>query len=116
LKHYLTISSLNDKPFIRIIGKYLRKFGFETGDKIQLEIKHNKIIITNMTEENELFAHRVFVIKSKHKKTGRVSTTHRQSLYPKILQNYCDELNEKYKNYEFFVDEIGRNKQNEADE
>lgn len=68
-----------------------------------------------MTEENELFAHKIYVIKSKHKKTGKVITTHRQSIYPKILQNYCDELNEKHKNYEFFVEETGKDKQNGAD-
>lgn len=50
MKRKLTISELNNRPFIRIIGKYLEKFEFSAGDEIQIDLSQNKIIITNMNK------------------------------------------------------------------
>ena len=54
-KRYLHVSSSleNDVivPFIRIRGKWLRDFGFDIGDKYEVDASFNKLVITN--KEND---------------------------------------------------------------
>ena len=52
----LKISSLRDPrnvsyyPFIRLSGKYLLGFGFKIGDKVNLAIESDRIVITKIAD------------------------------------------------------------------
>ncbi|HSH67507.1 MAG TPA: SymE family type I addiction module toxin [Bacteroidia bacterium] len=37
-------------PFIRIAGQYLKKFGFNTGDTIEIKIETNCIVISKIQQ------------------------------------------------------------------
>ena len=47
----LKISYLNDKPYIRLSGKWLEKSGFNVGDKIKVKVKHKALIIEPKKED-----------------------------------------------------------------
>ena len=48
-----TVSSLNDRPFIRLIGKWLENNGFNKGDKIRL-FYDNEILVLIKIDNNEV--------------------------------------------------------------
>lgn len=53
-----TISGISGRynetfPFIRIAGKWLIRCGFHYGDKIQVAIEHEKLVITKIPERSE---------------------------------------------------------------
>ena len=55
-----TISGISGRynesfPFIRIRGKWLAKAGFNCGDKIQVQVEHERLVITKKLtpEENK---------------------------------------------------------------
>ena len=39
-------------PFIRIRGKWLARVGFNCGDKIQVQVEYERLVIIPMKEEN----------------------------------------------------------------
>ena len=48
-----TVSSLNDRPFIRLTGKWLENNGFNQGDKIRL-FYDNDILVLIKIDNNEV--------------------------------------------------------------
>ena len=48
-----TVSSLNDRPFIRLTGKWLENNGFNKGDKIRL-FYDNEILVLIKIDNNEV--------------------------------------------------------------
>lgn len=48
MRRKLTISKLKNKPFIRIYAKYLRRFGFNEGDVIDVRLSECRIEIRKM--------------------------------------------------------------------
>lgn len=44
-------SNYSHHPFIRIAGKYLREFGFKTGDTVELKLSQGRIEITKLDQE-----------------------------------------------------------------
>ena len=47
-----TNQSFQTVPQIRFDGQWLKALGFSAGDKIKLDCKENRIIITNLSEKN----------------------------------------------------------------
>ena len=52
MKRKLTVYRMQEKPCIRIVADYLGDFGFETGDKVNLTLSENKIVIEKDDESN----------------------------------------------------------------
>ena len=48
-----TVSSLNDRPFIRLTGKWLENNGFNKGDKIRLFYDNNILVLIKI-DNNEV--------------------------------------------------------------
>ena len=48
-----TVSSLNDRPFIRLTGKWLENNGFNKGDKIRL-FYDKEILVLVKIDNNEV--------------------------------------------------------------
>ncbi|MAT59869.1 MAG: hypothetical protein CMF23_17985 [Ignavibacteriae bacterium] len=44
-------SNFKTKPFIRLSGEWLRELGFETGERFQLTVTDNKIILQQINKE-----------------------------------------------------------------
>jgi hypothetical protein len=42
-------NSTRHHPYIRLAGKYLLNFGFKVGDKVQIQMEEQRIIITKLT-------------------------------------------------------------------
>ena len=49
-----TVSSLNNKPFIRLTGKWLEKNGFNKGDKIRLFYDDDILVLTKINDKELL--------------------------------------------------------------
>jgi len=49
-----TVSSLNNKPFIRLTGKWLEEKGFNKGDKIRLFYDNDILVLTKMDDKEFL--------------------------------------------------------------
>lgn len=58
MKKFLSVSSLYQNkcnvPFIRLAGKYLNRFNFNTADKVLVSVKENEITIKKMTKEDTI--------------------------------------------------------------
>ena len=48
-----TVSSLNDRPFIRLTGKWLENNGFNKGDKFRLFYDNNILVLIKI-DNNEV--------------------------------------------------------------
>ena len=47
-----TVSSLNNKPFIRLSGKWLKDKGFDKGDKFRLFYDNDILVLIKINKED----------------------------------------------------------------
>ena len=57
-----TVSSLNDRPFIRLTGKWLENNGFNKGDKIRL-FYDKEILVLVKIDNNEVLKKEIEIKK-----------------------------------------------------
>ena len=46
----MTVGEQNSKPFIRMTGNWLENAGFHIGDKFQVTVKENQLVLERLVE------------------------------------------------------------------